>query len=116
MRASVGMVKERLDLLPDELAEFCQRWRVTELSLIGSMPPDDVGSDESVEFLVRFEPGVMRRYADAVAMERELADLVGRDVELVDCRSVVDWSDNLFRRKAILESGQVVYSASGGRG
>ena len=111
MRVSVGMVKERLDLSLDELAEFCQRWRVTELSLIGSMPPDDVGSDESVEFLVRFEPGVMRRYADAVAMERELAELAGRHVDLVDYRSVVDWSDNYIRRRTILESARTVYAA-----
>ena len=111
MRASVGMVKERLNLSQDELAEFCQRWRVTELSVIGSISPDDVGADDPVEFLVRFQPGVMRRYADAVAMERELAELVGRDVDLVDYRSVVDWSDNYIRRRTILESAQTVYAA-----
>lgn len=111
MRASVGRVKERWELSQDELAEYCQRWRVTELSLIGSVPPDDVGADEPVEFLVRFEPDVMRRYADAVAMERELAELTGRDVELVDYRSVTDWSDNYIRREAILESAQTVYAA-----
>ena len=65
----------------------------------------------TVEFLVRFRPGVMRRYADAVAMERELAELVGRDVDLVDYRSVVDWSDNYIRRRTILESAQTVYAA-----
>ena len=111
MRVSVGRVKERLDLSQDELADYCQRWRVTELSLIGSSPADDVGADEPVEFLVRFQPDVMRRYADAVAMEREMAELVGRDVELVDYRSVVDWSDNHIRRRAILESAQTVYAA-----
>ncbi len=111
MRASVGIVKERLDLSPDGLAEFCQRWRVTELSLIDSVSPDVVGADDPVEFLVRFQSGVMRRYADAEGMERELAELVGRDVELVDYRSVVDWSDNYIRRRTILESAQTVYAA-----
>jgi len=111
MRASVGHLKERLELSQDELAEYCQRWRVTELSVIGSVPPGDVGADGPVEFLVRFEPDVMRRYADAVAMERELAELTGRDVELVDYRSVTDWSDNYIRREAILESAQTVYAA-----
>ena len=111
MRASVGHVKEQLDLSQDELAEYCHRWSVTELSLIGSSPSDDVGADEPVEFLVRFQPDVMRRYSDAVAMERELAELVGRDVEVVDYRSVVDWSDNYTRRKAVLESAQVIVAA-----
>ena len=107
----MGSVKERLELSQDELAEYCQRWSVTELSLIGSSASDDVGADEPTEFLVRFEAGVMRRYADAVAMERELAELTGRDVELVDYRSIVDWSENYTRRKAILESAQVICAA-----
>ena len=111
MRASVGHVKERLELSQDELAEYCQRWSVTELSLIGSSASDEVGADDPVEFLARFQPDVMRRYADAVAMEWELAELVGRDVELVDYRSVVDWSDNYTRRKAVLESAQVIVAA-----
>ena len=111
MRASVGHVKERLELSQDELVGYCQRWRVKELSLIGLSPPDEIGADDPVEFLVRFEPDVMRRYADAVAMERELAGLVGRDVELVDYRSAVDWSDNYTRRKAVLESAQVIVAA-----
>ena len=51
------------------------------------------------------------RYADAVAMERELAELVGRDVEMVDYRSVVEWSDNYTRRKTVLESAQVILAA-----
>ncbi len=110
MRTSVDMTKERLEVSQDELAGYCERWRIAEISLIGSIPPD-VGADEPVEFLVRFQPDVMRRYADAVAMERELAELVGRDVEVVDYRSVVDWSDNYIRRKTILESAQTVYAA-----
>ena len=68
MRASVDMTTEGLRLSRDELAEFCQRWRVSELSVIGSGPLPDVGSGEPIEFLVRSQPDVMRRYAEAVAM------------------------------------------------
>ena len=105
------MVKAGLKLPQDALATFCQRWKIIEMSVIDSSPPDDAGADAPIEFLVRFQPEVMRRYADAVAMERELADLVGRDVDVVDYRSVVDWSDNSIRRTAILESAQTVYAA-----
>ena len=110
MRTSVDMTRRRLEVSQDELAGYCERWRIAEISLIGSIPPD-ADPSEPVEFLVRFQPEVMRRYSDAVAMERELAELVGRDVELMDYRSVVDWSDNHIRRKAILESAQTVYAA-----
>ncbi len=104
-------MKERLKLSQDELAAYCQRWKITEMSLIGSISPDDLGAEDPIEFLVRFQPDVMRRYADAVAMERELAELVGRDVEVVDYRSVVEWSDNYIRSRTILESAQTVYAA-----
>lgn len=104
-------VKHRLHLSGDELAAYCQRWMIVELSLIDSVQGDDVGAEPRIEFLVRFRPDVMRRYDEAVAMERELGELVGRDVELVDYRSVVDWSDNYIRRRAILESAQTVYLA-----
>ena len=110
MRTSVDITRGRLKVSRDELAAYCERWQIAEISLIGSVSPD-VDADEPVEFLVRFQPDVMRRYADAVAMERELAELVGRDVEVVDYRSVVDWSDNHIRRRAVLESAQVIYAA-----
>ena len=111
MSVDVDTVKQRLHLSRDELAAYCQRWKIVEISLIDSGPDNDGAAESPIEFLVRFQPDVMRRYADAVAMEREMADLVGRDVELVDYRSVVDWSDNYIRRRATLESAQTIYAA-----
>ena len=107
----MDMVKHRLHLSGEELAAYCQRWKIVEISLIDCGLDGDVEAEANIEFLVRFRPDVMRRYADAVAMERELAELVGGHVELVDYRSVVDWSDNHIRRRAVLESAQVVYPA-----
>ena len=101
-----------LHLSRDGLAAYCQRWKIVEISVIDSSPTENAGADDPVEFLVRF-----RAWRDApvcrfaVAMERELAELVGRDVDLVDYRSVVDWSDNYIRRRTILESAQTVYAA-----
>ena len=109
MRTSVDMTKEGLELSRAALAAYCERWKIVEMSVIDSSPTEDAGA--AIEFLVRFRPEVMRRYTDAVAMEQELADLVGRDVEVVDYRSVVDWNDSTIRRKAILESAQMVYAA-----
>ena len=99
----------------DAIAAYCRKWKIVEFSLFGSVLREDFGAGSDVDVLVRFRPDVMRRYADAVAMENKLADIFGRDVELVDYRSIVDWSENHIRRKAILESAQVIYSAPGGR-
>ena len=38
MRTSVDMTKERLEVSQDELAGYCERWRIAEISLIGSIP------------------------------------------------------------------------------
>lgn len=111
MSADVDTVKQRLRLCLDELTAYCQRWKIVEISLIDSEPDNGVAAEPHIELMVRFQPGVMRRYADAVAMERELAELVGRDVDVVDYRSVVDWSDNYIRRRMTLESAQTVYAA-----
>jgi predicted nucleotidyltransferase len=43
-------------------------------------------------------------------MERELAKIVGRPVDLVS-RKAVEQSHNWIRRKAILESAEVLYAA-----
>lgn len=107
----VDTVKQRLHLSRDELAAYCQRWKMVEISLIDSESDNDVAAEMHTEFLVWLEPDVIRRYADAVAMERELAEMVGRNVELMDYRSVVDWSDKYIRREAILGSAHVVYGA-----
>lgn len=111
MRSGVGIVKGRLELSQDELVAYCERWRIVEMSLFGSVLRDDFGPDSDVDVLVRFRPGVMRRYADVIAMEEELADMFGRQVDLIDYRAIVDWSDNYIRRKAILESARVIYGA-----
>ena len=43
-------------------------------------------------------------------MERELAAILRREVDLIERRSVED-SRNYIRRQAILDSAQVVYAA-----
>ena len=93
-----------------------QRVALVESMVPGPMPGMLGWRRSRIEFLVRFPTRgtptlIMRRYADAVAMERELAELAGRDVELVDYRSVVDWSDDYTRRKTVLESAQVILAA-----
>ena len=43
-------------------------------------------------------------------MQSELADLLGREVDLVH-RRAIEQSENYIRRKAILGSAQVIYAA-----
>ena len=94
----------------EELAAFCQRWQVAELARFGSVLREDFGSDSDVDVLVRFVPGAQRTLFDLVEMQEELGRILGRPVDLVSRRGV-EMSRNYLRKKAILESAEVIYAA-----
>lgn len=100
----------RIDFRQDEIAAFCQRWQIAELALFGSVLRDDFGPESDVDILVRFVRAAEPEMRDWPTMERELAEILGREVDLIERRSV-EGSRNYIRRKAILESAQVVYAA-----
>ncbi len=103
-------LQARIGVAPEALAAFCERWQVTELALFGSVLRDDFGPDSDIDFLIGFEIGQSPGLFGIVEMEDELAELSGRRVDLVSRRAVEN-SRNHIRRKAILDSAQVVYAA-----
>ncbi len=100
------------DRLPlARIREICRCHGVEELAIFGSALRGDLRSKSDVDFLVRFQPGKGRPWlAHFQALEEDLSSLLGRPVDLIDRRSV-EKSRNWIRRKAILESAQVVYAA-----
>ena len=92
------------------IAAFCEKWAVVELSVFGSVLRSDFGPDSDVDVLVRFDPAARPGLTEWMEMERELVEILGRDVDLIS-RQAVEWSDNYIRRKAILGSAQVIYAA-----
>ena len=101
---------DRLQVTDEQLADFCVRWKITELALFGSALRDDFGPDSYVDMLVTFDPSADWSLLDHVQMEQELASLLGREVHLVS-RWAIDRSQNWIRCREILESAQVVYAA-----
>ena len=93
----------------DRIASFCRRWEVSELALFGSVVRDDFGPESDVDVLVSFNRGARHTLFDIVRMQDELVRLFGRDVDLVT-RAAVEGSRNHIRKRAILESVQVVYA------
>ena len=106
----------RISVSMSAIEAFCDRWRVEELALFGSVLRDDFGPDSDIDVLVRFSKERTPGLFGIVGMERELAELLDRRVDLVT-RSAVDASRNYIRRKAILESARVLYAREApGRG
>jgi uncharacterized protein len=97
--------------LPEaEIERFCQRWKISELALFGSVLREDFRPDSDVDVLVTFSPDARWSLFDMVRMERDLEALLGRPVDLVE-RKAVESSENYIRRKHILSSLVPVYVA-----
>ncbi len=97
----------RISIDHEKIAEFCQRWKITEFALFGSVLREDFRPDSDVDVLVTFSQDAHRTLFDLVRMEEELQGLFGRDVDLVSRRGI-EASRNYLRRKAILSSAEVL--------
>ena len=102
------MAKPKIEIPKDKLADFCRRWKITELALFGSIVRDDFKPDSDVDMLVTFTPEAEWSLLDHVLMEEELGQIFGRRVDLVTRRAVEN-SPNWIRRKAILQSAEPFY-------
>lgn len=78
--------------------------------MFGSALRDDFGPESDIDLLVTFAHGADWSLLDLVRMERELAELAGRKVDLVDRRSIVR-SQNWLRREEILGTAVSLYAA-----
>jgi predicted nucleotidyltransferase len=102
-------------ILPrDEIAAFCRRWEIEELSLFGSALREDFGPESDLDLLVTFSKDSDWGLWDHVQMQQELESLLRRKVDLISKRAV-QRSDNGLRRAEILSSARIVYSASEAR-
>ena len=103
-------MKPNIEIPQKEIAEFCRKWRIEELSLFGSALRDDFRPDSDIDVLVRFSPETGWSLFDLMHMEEELKEIFGREVDLVE-RSAVERSRNYVRRKAILSNLEPIYAA-----
>ena len=103
-------MKPNIEIPRKEIAEFCRRWRIEELSIFGSALREDFRPDSDVDVLVRFSPEASWGLFDLMRMEEELKAIFGREVDLVE-RSTVEHSRNYVRRKAILNNLEPIYAA-----
>ncbi len=93
--------------IPDwEIAELCRRYHVRSLALFGSALRADFRANSDVDLLVEFEPDAHVGLLLLSRMQRELAELFGRPVDLVP-------RDGLKPaiRETVLAAAQVIYAA-----
>ncbi len=100
----------KIALPEDKIADFCRRWRVTELALFGSVLRRDFRPDSDVDLLISFAPDARWSLFDLVTMEHELETVFGREVDLVE-RHAIEQADNYIRRKSILNNTEIIYAS-----
>lgn len=100
-----------IDIPQKQVAEFCQRWKIVEFALFGSVLREDFRPDSDVDVLVTFAPDAAWTLFDHVEMQDELKTLFGRRVDLVSRRGI-ERSRNIRRREAILDSARSIYVAA----
>ena len=77
------MAYSLVDKMPrDKLAEFCKRNYIRRLSLFGSAISGELGPDSDIDLLVEFEEGHTPGLFSIIRMEMELAEDLGRKVDL----------------------------------
>ena len=102
--------KIRVSVPRKKLAEFCRRWKISELAFFGSVLRDDFRPNSDIDLLVSFRPRARISLFDLVRMQNELKEIFGREVDLVE-RRAIEKSENYIRRKNILSNTKVIYAA-----
>lgn len=100
----------QIELPMDAIRAFCERWKITEFAVFGSVLRDDFRPDSDIDVLVTFAPDARWSLFDMIDAEAELSKLLGRDVDFV-MRKAIERSANYIRRKEILGTAKVVYAA-----
>lgn len=99
-----------IESLKPQIAAFCERWKIVEFALFGSVLTEEFRVDSDVDVLVTFAPESGTTLLDLVRMEDELKSIFGRKVEIAE-RGGIEESSNYLLRRAILESAEVLHAA-----
>ena len=107
------IVRSRLGVEPERIAEFCRKWQIKELALFGSALGDDFRPESDVDLLVTFHDP-HRSFGpwmgELQEMQEELTRLFSRPVDFV-LRDTVERSENYIRRRRILSELLPLYVA-----
>ncbi len=90
------------------IAQLCAEWKISELSLFGSVLREDFNSKSDIDVLVTYDRDADWGLFDHQRLEQELSALFGRRVDLVSRRGL-ERSRNQLRRQAILQSAESIY-------
>jgi predicted nucleotidyltransferase len=96
-------MRVRIDFPKDRVADFCRRHHIRKLAFFGSVLRDDFHTGSDVDVLVEFQAGFVPGLK-LFTMERELSDILGRNVDL----NTPGFLSKHFRDR-VLQEAEVAY-------
>lgn len=96
----------RMPLDIEGIIIICNKYKIGELSLFGSVLRDDFDYNNSdIDILVEFLPGgPVKSLLDLIKLKFVFSDMVGRDVDLVEKRAL-----SPYIRDEVLKSRRIIY-------
>ncbi len=88
------------------LTEICQRYSVRELAVFGSAARNQMRAGSDVDLLVEFQPEAQVDLVEHAGLMLNLAQLLGRKVDLVSKRALKP-----LIRESILKEAHPIYAA-----
>ncbi len=107
---AMAQAQPRIDVSPEQIADFCRRHHVRKLAFFGSVLRDDFGPDSDVDVLVTFAGGSRRSLSDMIDIEAELEGIFDRKVDVLT-RPSVERSRNYIFRQQVLQDVEPLYVA-----
>jgi hypothetical protein len=95
-----------VDVEEVRLAEICRRYQVRELAVFGSAARGAMRPDSDIDLLVEFLPEAEIGLLEHAGLMLDLAQLLGRGVDLVSKRGLKP-----FIRDSVLREARPVYAA-----
>lgn len=97
--------RARVAIPSEQIADFCCRHHIKKLALFGSVLRDDFRAESDIGVLVEFEEGRTPGLFQLARMERELATIFDRSV---DIRTAEDLSR--YFRDDVLSTAEIQYA------
>lgn len=89
-----------------DLSDLCQRYHVRELSIFGSAARGEMKPTSDIDLLVEFLPDAEIDLVDYAGLMLDLAQLLGRKVDLVSKKALKP-----LIRASVLGEARLVYAA-----
>lgn len=97
---------DRLNVFEEDITDFCERWKIVEFGVFGSVLRDDFRSDSDIDVLITFDSHFHLTLSDRLDIQDGLEALFKRSVDLVQKNLL----KNPYSRTEILQSCRIIYA------